>query len=106
MPGRGSYNGGSTIIKVNATFGAGKYQEKKWPKVLKITALKGKAIRQKRRKILVNKATNVEKTLEKLKLQKSQTLSRAEKMKIEEKIQLKLKDLCHILIEKENMGTI
>ena len=47
MPGRGSYNGGSTIIKVNATFGAGKYQEKKWPKVLKITALKGKLLGKK-----------------------------------------------------------
>ncbi len=106
MAGRGSYNGGSTIINVNRTFGAGKYQEKKWPKVLKMTALKGQLIRQKRRLILSNKISDIEKTLEKLKLNKSEAVSSAEKMKFEEKIQLKLKELCHILIEKENMGSI
>ena len=106
MAGRGSYNGGSTIIYVNRTFGAAKYQEKKWPKVLKMTALMGKAIRQKRRKLLSQKISSIEKSLEGLKIQKANALSPEDIIQLEERIKMKLLELSEILIEKNDMGVI
>ncbi len=91
---------------MNKNWRAGNYQEKKWPKVLKMTALKGKAIRQKRRMLLNKKISVLEKLLEKLKIQRCEAASESEKLKYEKRLNLKLKELSQMLIEKDGMGTI
>ena len=73
MAGRGSYNGGSTIIYVNRTFGA-EVPRKKMAKSTKDDCPNGESYQAKRRKIIKSKISSIEKSLEGLKIQKANAL--------------------------------
>ena len=103
---RGSYHGGSTIIKVRRTFKIDSNKEKDWQRVLKLTALKGKVIREKKRKLLKKKIYMVEKSINKLKASLSILTEQEDLLEKNYELRLKIIELSQLLNEKESMGSI